>query len=177
MSEKINLRQAAEMALETLIELEELLPVGINLAAVAALKKALNQPDQLENCKKLLIERTSSLTKANYKLEQLNKQEPAGVVVAALLASSTVMIKWTSDYRPKVGDLIYTTQAPIPEGWQLVPIEPTEEMIDCGAQGMASFQEESIWPDSWDATQVKGMRHDATKAYRYMLAVAPKYGE
>ena len=62
-------------------------------------------------------------------------------------------------------------------GWQLVPIEPTEEMIDCGAQGMASFQEDSVWPDSWDATQVKGMRHDATKAYRYMLAAAPKYEE
>ena len=69
------------------------------------------------------------------------------------------------------------TETIIPKGWQLVPIAPTEEMIDCGAQGMASFQEDSVWPDSWDATQVKGMRHDATKAYRYMLAAAPKYEE
>ncbi len=149
------LRQAAEMALEALGKTMGVW--GGTCAwhndvekAIDALKEALARPEQ----------------------------GPAGVVVAAVEAiSDAAMIKWTSDYRPKVGDLIYTTPAPIPEGWQLVPIEPTEEMIDCGAQGMASFQEDSVWPDSWDATQVKGMRHDATKAYRYILAAAPKYEE
>jgi len=58
-----------------------------------------------------------------------------------------------------------------------VPKEPTEEMVDKGAQGMASFQEESVWPDSWEPLQVRQMKHDAKKAYRYMLAAAPKKEE
>jgi hypothetical protein len=62
----------------------------------------------------------------------------------------------------------------LPSGWIAVPVEPTEEMIDQGAQGMASFQENSVWPDSWEPVQVKGMRHDAKKAYRYMIAASPK---
>ena len=94
------LRQAAEMALEAWDD-----PQGMPklCKALDKLREALAQPEQ----------------------------EPAGVVVAAVKAiSDAAMIKWTSDYRPKVGDLIYTTPAPIPEGWQLVPIEPTEEMIN-----------------------------------------------
>jgi len=60
-----------------------------------------------------------------------------------------------------------------PDGFVLVPREPTQEMIDEGAQGMASFQDGSEWPDSWDGAQVITMRRDAAKAYRYMLAAAP----
>lgn len=58
----------------------------------------------------------------------------------------------------------------IPDHLCLVPREPTEVMIEQGAIGMASFQENSVWPDSWDKVQVKGMRHDAKKAWRYMIA-------
>jgi len=81
--------------------------------------------------------------------------------------------------KKKLHDLIQwhiqvATDPTVNDGWQLVPIDPTEEMVDKGAQGMASFQEDSVWPNSWDAIQVKGMHHDAKKAYRYMLAAAPK---
>jgi hypothetical protein len=60
----------------------------------------------------------------------------------------------------------------VPDGWKLVPVEPTPEMIDQGARGMASWQDGSVWPDSWEETQVRRMRYDASKAWRYMLAAA-----
>lgn len=117
------LRQAAEMALEAWDD-----PQGMPklCKALDKLREALAQPEQ----------------------------EPAGVVVAAVKAiSDAAMIKWTSDYRPKVGDLIYTTPAEIPDGWQLVPIEPTEEMIN-------------------DADKHEHRFSDVI--YRVMLAAAPK---
>ncbi len=42
----MNLRKAAEIALETLISLEELIPVGSKLAAIDILRKALAQQDR-----------------------------------------------------------------------------------------------------------------------------------
>ena len=118
------------MALETLIELEELLPVGINIAAIATLREALNRPDQLEDCKKILIERTASLTKANYRLEQLNKQEPtAWMDAVGDLTFRTPSVKLRPYWTP-----LYLHSAPIPEGWVMVPKEPTAAMDFAGAK-------------------------------------------
>ncbi len=57
----------------------------------------------------------------------------------------------------EIDDLIYTTQQPAHterDGWKLVPIEPTQEMVDAHMSGMQSA--------------------GFSRAYRDMLAAAPK---
>lgn len=46
----------------------------------------------------------------------------------------------------------------VPEGWKLVPVEPTREMIEAGNDGFRS-------PES--------RRHTVSSCYRAMLAAAP----
>lgn len=53
------------------------------------------------------------------------------------------------------GEPLYLRQAPIPEGWKLVPIEPTEEMVEAAID------------------RADGVRN----GYRAMLAAAPEYKE
>lgn len=48
----------------------------------------------------------------------------------------------------------------------VVTFPPTPEMIDEAAQRLASFQDGSVWPDSWDVTQVAQMRLLAERALR-----------
>ena len=180
-SEHIELRKAAEMALEAMdmdaedadkISWERLAKI---VAAGVALKEAMAQLDRKCEAGPSLQDLWDCWDAAH------GGQTP----VAYRYKDSRAHYRYvgnrpnmdTSGYTILKLEPLYLHTEPIPEGWQLVPIEPTEEMTDCGAQGMASFQEDSVWPDSWDATQVKGMRHDATKAYRYMLAAAPKYEE
>lgn len=59
----------------------------------------------------------------------------------------------------ELGTKFHTTPpAPsVPEGWKLVPLEPTQRMIDAHTEGMVSG--------------------GATRAYRDMLAAAPSPGE
>ena len=54
------------------------------------------------------------------------------------------------DYVP-----LYTTTPTIPEGWQLVPIEPTKTQLRCGQLGITTTFAKAI--------------------YKAMLSVAPKY--
>lgn len=63
---------------------------------------------------------------------------------------------------------------PVPEGWQLVPLEPTPEMCDEGAQAIVQWENGAVWPDSWGITYANRYRKDAMKAYKAMLAAAPK---
>ncbi len=95
--------------------------------------------------------------------EMLKEQKP----VAWLCRGTVSRAKGCKECEP-----LYIHTAPIPPGYVLVPEKPTEAMIEQGAMGMASFQEASVWPDSWDKVQVNGMRQDAKKAWRYMLAAA-----
>ena len=46
----------------------------------------------------------------------------------------------------------------VPEGWQIVPVEPTPEMISAG----------------WEHTALPCWSEDVAKAYRAMLSAAPK---
>lgn len=48
---------------------------------------------------------------------------------------------------------------------RLRAIEPTKEMIDHGAQAVVSWEEGSVWPDSWSQTQVNRARRFARNAY------------
>lgn len=62
--------------------------------------------------------------------------------------------------------------APVPEGWKLVPVEPTPEMCDEGAQAIVQWENGAVWPDSWGITYANQYRKDAMKAYKAMLAAA-----
>lgn len=62
----------------------------------------------------------------------------------------------------------------IPEGWRLVPVEPTEEMRDAGKD--AHYEAETRTSDS-DAWSLTGFAHRVVRAsyiYRAMLAAAPQ---
>jgi len=63
-------------------------------------------------------------------------------------------------------DYLYTHPAPIPEGWQLVPIEPTEKMIDAACQSGISVNGRPIWKHTIDK--------QAIWKWKTMLAAAPK---
>lgn len=65
-------------------------------------------------------------------------------------------------------------QPDVPEGYVLVPVEPTHEMCDQGAQAIVQWENGCVWPDSWGDTYAKQYRKDAKKAYSAMLAAAPK---
>lgn len=77
--------------------------------------------------------------------------KPAGVTISPTLAAM--------DEVSQVGIDVYTNPpaASAPEGWKLVPTEPTQRMIDAHTQGMVSG--------------------GATRAYRAMIAAAPAPGE
>ena len=62
------------------------------------------------------------------------------------------------------------------DGYVLVPVEPTHEMCDQGAQAIVQWENGCVWPDSWGDTYAKQYRKDAKKAYSAMLAAAPKGG-
>lgn len=56
-------------------------------------------------------------------------------------------------------------------GMVVVPFsdELPPEVIDAGAQRLASFGDDSIWPDSWEASQVTQMRVLAERVIRSAL--------
>lgn len=70
---------------------------------------------------------------------------------------------------PDPGTKLYTHPAPIPEGWQLVPIEPTKKMIDAACQSGISVNGRPIWKHTIDK--------QAIWKWKTMLAAAPKQGE
>lgn len=73
-----------------------------------------------------------------------------------------------------IADEIATLSAPtVGEGWRLVPVEPTAAMIDDGAQRLASFGDDSVWPDSWNASEVMQMRIQAERVIRSAICAAP----
>jgi hypothetical protein len=65
-------------------------------------------------------------------------------------------------YIPNVGDKLYTSTPTIPEGWQLVPIEPTEEMLD------------EIAGAKWNLLSPTKQANEIA-AYKAMLSASPKY--
>jgi len=83
--------------------------------------------------------------------------------------------------RPEVGDLLYTSPpAPsAPDGWQLVPIEPTEHMV---IEGFESEPGETFSePGEWEKySKMSGCQQAAYKArlcWDAMLAASPAPGD
>ena len=65
--------------------------------------------------------------------------------------------------------------AAVPDGYVLVPLEPTHKMIEAGAQRLVSWEDGCVWPDSWDSLQVLAARNEAERVWRSMwLAAAPR---
>lgn len=68
-------------------------------------------------------------------------------------------------------------EQPEPKGYKLVPVEPTRNMIEAGAQRLVSWEDGCTWPDSWSALQVAAARNDAERVWRSMwCAVTPEGG-
>ena len=87
--------------------------------------------------------------------------KPVGEVVRVLRGLRKVTeVAWKGGVSPENGTILYTTPQPahteqvIPDGWKLVPIEPTQGMVDAHISGMQSA--------------------GFSRAYRDMLAAAPK---
>ena len=59
------------------------------------------------------------------------------------------------------------------DGW--IPLEPTKEMIEAGAQRLVRWETgKEIWPTSWSALDVSASRNDAERVWRSMwLAASP----
>ncbi len=62
----------------------------------------------------------------------------------------------------------------VPPGMKLVPVEPTREMTEDGAQRLVSWEDGCTWPDSWSGLQVAAARNEAERVWRSMwLAATP----
>lgn len=66
-------------------------------------------------------------------------------------------------------------RAEVPQGpHRVMPIDPTREMIEAGAQRLVSWGENCVWPDSWDELQVHAARTEADRCWRAMALAAPQ---
>ena len=53
-----------------------------------------------------------------------------------------------------------------------VPLSPSPEMIEEGAQRLVSWQEDSKWPESWSPLVRAAAKNDAERCWRSMWLVA-----
>ena len=97
-------------------------------------------------------------------LQMPNEKQPRQIWLVKDTAFKNAMMRWPEAYEGAYQIELYTHPAPVPAGWQLVPVEPTEKqwvegkimlevMVDCGT---------SI---------------DLGLIYKVMLQAAPKPGE
>lgn len=102
---------------------------------------------------------------------EAKQPKPVGVFVTVNEYTDTPYVSWLSSaYKLSAGDKLYTTppanSPEIPDGWKLVPIQPTEEMINAWdsdmSQSYARVHAEQIGED------------EVVFAYQAMLAAAPK---
>lgn len=83
--------------------------------------------------------------------------KPIGYVESKTTGTDRFILKGFYAQNINIGDSLYTTPQPAHterDGWKLVPIEPTQEMVDAHMSGMQSA--------------------GFSRAYRDMLAAAPK---
>lgn len=72
-----------------------------------------------------------------------------------------------------------STKASMPDGWKLVPIEPTEDMVVYGFESEPdkSFSDEQAW-EAYEAMSGCGQAHHRARlCYAAMLAAAPAPGD
>lgn len=96
----------------------------------------------------------------------------------ALAALTAEVHSYTFEDDPK--PLFTTTPAPaIPEGWQLVPVEPTEDMVIDGFESAPSliFSDPDDWKEYQNMSGCRQAAHRAKLCWAAMLAAAPNYEE
>ena len=57
---------------------------------------------------------------------------------------------------------------------EMIPLDPTEAMIDAGAQRLVHCHEDSKWPDDWSPFEVIAAKNEAERVWRSMWLVAIK---
>lgn len=58
---------------------------------------------------------------------------------------------------------------------ELTPLHPTPAMIEEGAKRLLRWQDDSVWPDSWEPLQISCAKQDAERVWQSMwLAAQPK---
>lgn len=54
------------------------------------------------------------------------------------------------------------------------PLYPTRAMIEAGAKRLVHWQDDSVWPDSWDPLQISCAKQDAERVWQSMWLMAVK---
>lgn len=103
------------------------------------------------------------------------------------LSDDWITAKWTTDHHEPepfwaaLGEGFEDAQCtsigqriPSPdEPWQMMPAEPTEEMIEEAAKAIVSWDDGCVWPDSWGTDAIRH-RKDARKVFHAMRQYAPR---
>ncbi len=183
----MNLRKAAEMALE-IIEGEWPADDEIASPVMYALREALAQPEQepvawmmfgVDKPTRVILHKPSDEHKKVFSCifplytheEALAKPEQNPVAYRTV-NNVGAYVYHSADRLPNEyglrGEALYLHPAPIPEGWQLVPKEPTEAMLYAGdAEIDPGYCEES------SSSRFVEDR-ESIAVYKAMLAAAPK---
>ena len=79
-------------------------------------------------------------------------------------------------HREHMGCILKAHHAPVPAGWQLVPVEPTPEMLDAGEEAIFQSRRRDVEFKA-KTGEVPNISSAPNMAYKAMLAAAPKPGE
>jgi len=123
-----------------------------------------------------LAKRSKECGEQAAKLAALEAQEPIGWMDSegTTIWTTRDISNFSSSARTEYPIPLYAAAgaAPVPESYQLVPVEPTPEMCNQGAQAIVSWENGATWPDSWGVLKANRHRKDCRKAYVAMLAAA-----
>lgn len=110
-----------------------------------------------------------------------DEKDAAIAAIAALQAETGEPVACVGSLEPEVRAMankmgfpdstpLYTSPPPaVPQGWKLVPIEPTSEIIEAICAAVATC----MWPSDYHANVQQVRRRNAKLAYLEMLSAAP----
>ena len=95
---------------------------------------------------------------------------------AGLMRRLDEMTKWRSPAEPILMPVFESNSPELPDGWKLVPIEPTESMVIDGFESAPDqfFSEEDEWNAYQEMSGCRQAAHRAKLCWAAMLAAAPK---
>ncbi|CAM6571799.1 hypothetical protein LEADMM271B_14620 [Leclercia adecarboxylata] len=129
--------------------------------------------------------RLAEITLAALRAEPVAIVEPSDYVTAAQLVGECPARKAVHELYEgalRIGDKLYrhATPAPVvPDGYALVPVEPTEDMVIAGFE--AELREEFRDPDAWEAYEAMSGCEQAAQCAKWcwaaMVKAAPDFRE